>query len=322
MISSLTRRSFCGLLSGGFSCAALAAAHAALSLSEREAVTLSIGNYGMQSEKLEDTIRLIADLGFDGIELSVMPDWDSAPAKLSEARRGTIRRMLADAGLVLTSLMENLVPSAVAAERRQSLDRLQQASDLGHALSPDAPPLVQTVLGGGNWDDKKDLFVDCLGDWLRLAQSNRTVIGIKPHRGGAMSTPAQAVWLLEQLKASGSMGLVYDYSHYALRDLSVAETVKVAYPWTIHIVAKDLLKRGDKVEFALPGEAGTVDNAEVLKRFYDLGYRKDVCCEVSGQVSHRAGYDAATAARTCYQNMNGVFERAHLPRRHRSKESP
>ena len=319
-MSSLTRRSFCGLLSGGFSCAALAAANAAVSTPQREGMTLSIGNYGMQSAKVEDAIRLIADLGFDGIELSVMPEWDSAPAKLSDARRRTIRQMLADAGLILTSLMENLAPSADAAERRQSLERLQQAADLGHALSPDAPPLVQTVLGGGNWAEKKDLFVDCLGDWLRLAESSRTVIGIKPHRGGAMSTPAQAVWLLEQLKASPRMGLVYDYSHYALRDLSVAETVKVAYPWTIHIVAKDVLKRGDKVEFALPGEAGTVDQAEILKSFYDLGYRKDVCCEVSGQISHRPGYDPAAAARTCYQNLNQVLERAHLPRRHRSKE--
>ena len=137
-----------------------------------------------------------------------------------------------------------------------------------------------------------------------------------------MSTPAQAVWLLEQLKASPWMGLVYDYSHYALRDLSIAETVKVAYPWTIHIVVKDVLKRGDQVEFALPGEAGTVNDAEILKLFYDLGYRKDVCCEVSGQVSHRPGYDAAAAARTCYRNTNGVFERAHLPRHHRLKESP
>ncbi len=103
--------------------------------------------------------------------------------------------------------------------------------------------------------------------------------------------------------------------------MSVAETVKVAYPWTVHLVAKDVLQRGDKIEFALPGEAGTVDHAEILKSFYDLGYRKDVCCEVSGQISHRPGYDPAAAARTCYQNMNRVFEQAHLPRRHRSKES-
>ena len=71
-------------------------------------MTLSIGNYGMQSAKVEDAIRLIADLGFDGIELSVMTEWDSVPGKLSDERRRTIRRMLADAGLLLSSLMENL----------------------------------------------------------------------------------------------------------------------------------------------------------------------------------------------------------------------
>jgi hypothetical protein len=39
------------------------------------------------------------------------------------------------------------------------------------------------------------------------------------------------------------------------------------------------------------------------------GYRGDVCCEVSGMVSSKPGYDPVAAAKRCYQNVSPAFER-------------
>lgn len=278
-------------------------------------LTLSIGNYGMQSRSVEDVIALVAETGFDGIELSVMPDWSSAPAKLSDERRQSLRRLLADNRLALTSLMEDLHPSADDAGHQKTLDRLKQAAELGHDLSPTKPPLIQTVLGSGKWIEKRELFRDRLGDWMRLAESLKTIIAVKPHRGGAMSQPAEAVWLFDQLGKSDWLGMVYDYSHYAFRDLSIAETVKLAYPYTVHIAVKDAVRNGDKVEFALPGAAGTIDYGEILSTFYRLGYRRDVCCEVSSQVWRAKDYNATTATRACYNHMQSILEKSQIPRR-------
>jgi sugar phosphate isomerase/epimerase len=279
-----------------------------------EGLTLGIGNYGMQSYRVEEAIRLIADLKYDSLELTVMPEWDSSPHKLTGERRVVVRKMLADTGLTLTSLMENLVPSPLDADHQKSLERLKLAAEFGNDLSPDSPPLIQTVLGGGEWSDKKELFRDRLGDWRRIAESTKTMIAIKPHRSGAMSTPEQAAWLLDQLGSSSRMGMIYDYSHYAMRGLSVAETVKSAFPTTVQIVVKDVAKNGDQFEFALPGEANTFDHAEILAAFYKSGYRRTVCCEVSSQVFRRPGYDAAAAAKACYDFMNRVFMSAGIPR--------
>lgn len=314
----LTRRTFCRVL-GAAPCAVLPLALARAD-PERQGLTLSIGNYGMPSLTAEEALRTIAEIGFDGVELSLMPDWDTAPQKLSTERRGELRRLLADSGLRLTSLMEDLPPSANDTEHRHTLERLEQAAELGRDLAPHAPPLIQTVLGAGAWDDKKALFRDRLGDWLDLAKAQETVIAVKPHRSGAMSRPAEAAWLLDQLGKPRWLGMVYDYSHYAFRDLPIADTVRTAAPYTVLVAVKDAVQRGDHVEFALAGEAGTIDYAAILSDFYQQGYRGSVCCEVSSQVFRRAGYDAVAAARSCYQALRQVFETSGVPRR--AKEQP
>ena len=315
MKTHITRRTFCHSIGSGFALASFADGFAQVAKDRPDGLTLGIGNYGMQSYKTEEAIKLIADLKYDALELTVMPEWDSSAHKMTEERRGLVRKMLGETGLSLTSLMENLTPSVVDVDHQKTLERLKLAAELGHDLAPDSPPLIQTVLGGGDWSDKKELYRDRLGDWRRIAESTKTIIAIKPHRSGAMSQPAQAAWLLEQLGSSRWMGMIYDYSHYAMRGLSVAETVKTAFPATVQIVVKDVAKNGDQFEFALPGEANTFDHADVLASFYKSGYRRSVCSEVSSQVFRRPGYDPTAAAKACYDFMSRVFEKAAVPRR-------
>lgn len=317
-MSLFSRRTFCRVLAAA-PCAALPLAFAEAA-PERQGLTLSIGNYGMQSLSAEEALRAIADVGFDGVELSLMPDWDSAPEKLTAERRGELRRLLSDSGLRLASLMEDLPPSADDAEHRRSLDRLGRAAELGRDLAPHSPPLIQTVLGAGAWDEKKSLFRDRLGDWLDLAKKQETVIAVKPHRSGAMSQPAEAAWLLGQLGKPRWLGMVYDYSHYAFRNLPIADTVRTAAPYTVLVAVKDAVQRGDRVEFALAGEAGTIDYAAMLADFYQQGYRGSICCEVSSQVFRRAGYDPVAAARSCYRALQQAFEKSGVARR--AKEEP
>ncbi|MBS0266405.1 MAG: sugar phosphate isomerase/epimerase [Planctomycetes bacterium] len=317
MSLSLTRRAFCGQVGAALTCAVLPPGKLLAGPERPQGLTLGIGNYGMPGLTVEEAIRLIAASGFDSLELSLMPDWDSAPTRLNQERRKSIRQMLSDKGLTLTSLMEDIPPSAVATEHQATLERLKRAADLAHDLAPERPPLIQTVLGGGTWNERKALLVDRVGDWLRTAESSQTVIAVKPHRSGAMSQPRDAAWLYEQLGKSRWLGMVYDYSHYAMRDLSIAETVATALPLTVQIAVKDVKAVGDRTEFALPGEVGTVDYSEILTRFHDGGYRGDVCCEVSSQVFRRPGYDPVAATQSCAKHLQQAFAAAHIPRRKR-----
>lgn len=287
---------------------------AALHRTEASTCTFSFGTYGMKSLTTQQAIEAVAAAGYDGIEIAARPDWDSAPERMSTERRRHLRDLLRDSQLRLTALMEHLVPSADDAQHARDLDRLKRVAQLGHELSPSAPPLIQTVLGGGRWEDQRDFFRARLADWAHLARRAETVIAIKPHRGGAMSRPSEAVWLIQQLGDTPWIRMVYDYSHYAFRDMPLAQTVATALPYTAHIAVKDAVRQGDRVAFQLPGASGEFDYANLLRLFYEGGYRGDVCCEVSGMVWGQPGYDPLAAARTCYRNLAPAFVSAGIPR--------
>ena len=119
------------------------------------------------------------------------------------------------------------------------------------------PPLIQSVLGGGKWDERKTVFRDCLGPLVELASKAGIQLSIKPHRSHAMSRPEQAVWLIEQLDAKGKLSLTFDYSHYAFREMAVEKTVAIALPHTGYVVVKDAVRQqSGKIDFLLPGTAG------------------------------------------------------------------
>jgi inosose dehydratase len=330
---ALTRREFLAVAAGGASwCAsdvlaadsspaaagsASAAAGPGPSGSE-PAVTFSFGTYGMRDLDTAEALALIADTGYDGVELCVRPEWDAAPERLSTDRRRDVRGRLRQSGLKLTALMEHVQPSEDDTQSAAVLERLNRASALGHDLSPGAPPLIQTTLGGGRWDDVKTLYVDRLARWADLGRRAETVIAIKPHRGGALSQPAEAVWLIEQLDRTPWLRMVYDYSHYAFRDLPLEATVRTALPYTAHVAIKDAVRAGERVEFTLPGASGTFDYSELFRLLKAGGYAGDVCCEVSGMVWDRPEYDPRAAARTCYANIAPAFEAAELRRARRT----
>ena len=311
-MTGLSRREF---LCRSASLACLAgSADGAPAAAESAAVTFSFGTYGMKMVPTEEAIRLIASIGYDGVELAVRPEWGAAPENMPPDRRRSLRALLDDSGLKLTALMEHLQPAEKDAGHQACLDRLKEAAELGHDLAPGVRPLIQTTLGGGRWEDVKNLYLGRLADWARIGEKHEAVIAIKPHRGGAMSRPEEAIWLIRQLDDTAWLRMVYDYSHYAFRDMPLSETVRTALPYTAHVAIKDAVRTGDRVAFELPGASGTFDYAELFRLLKSGGYRGDVCCEVSGMVSARPGYNPVAAAKACYSRMAPAFEEAGLGR--------
>ena len=52
-------------------------------------IRLEIGNYGMQSMTVDQSLATIREIGFDGAELCCMPDWPSEPKKLEVSIAGS-----------------------------------------------------------------------------------------------------------------------------------------------------------------------------------------------------------------------------------------
>lgn len=158
------------------------------------------------------------------------------------------------------------------------------------------------------------MFVERLADWCAVADAAAVRIAVKPHRAGAMSTPDEGRWLLTQLGEPPRLGLVFDASHLVFRGLDLAASLATAAPRLFHVAAKDAVETAAGVGFALPGTAGTIDHAALLRQLVAVGYRGDVSCEVSSQVSKHPGYDPAAAVRMCHARMAAAFAAAGIAR--------
>lgn len=304
------RRAALGLLAGGVAAVhstVPAAARARAAAQAPRIERLAIGNYGMKSLPLEQAIAAVAEIGFGGFECCANAEWDSEPDRMPPERRRAVAALLAEKRLRLVGVMENLPPVPDEAGHKKGLGRMAAALDLGRDLAPATRPLVQTVLGGGAWDTVKGMFRDRVGAWVELARERQATIGIKPHRFGAMSTPAQAAWLCGELGDPPELRIVYDSSHYWFRDLPVEQTIRDARGLIGCVAVKDAVQNGEKVSFALPGAAGTIDHAAIRRALDAAGYAGDYCCEVSGQVWQQPGYDPVAAARACHAKLAGMF---------------
>jgi inosose dehydratase len=269
-------------------------------------IPLGFSLYGMKTLKLPDALRTCRDVGYDGVEFALMPGYHAEPKALPADARKDVRKRLADLGLAVHGLMELLPELSADAGRQTHLERLKAAADLGHALAPDAPPPIETVLGGkpADWDAVKNKLADSLGKWAEVGKDAKTVIAVKPHVANALHTPDGAAWLVKQVD-SPWLRLAFDYSHFALRGAKLTDAVTLL-PLTSFIHLKDAKGDASKFEFLLPGEGGT-DYAAYAKLVAASKYRGPVVVEVSGQVSAKPGYDAAVAARTSYAALRDSF---------------
>lgn len=276
-------------------------------------ITFGFSLYGMRSLKVADALKACADIGYSGVELACLKDWPCDAAALTKADRGELRSQLNDLALELPCLMENLGLVVPESQHQTNLERLKAVCELGHDLSPDSPPVIETVLGGKptEWEQLRDRMADALRDWERVASSHKTVVAIKAHISGALHTPQDARWLVKQID-SPWIRLVFDYSHFQRQKLDLKESLHAMLAETVFVHIKDNLTRDGKTEFALPGDAGDINYAEYLSLLKTGGYSGAVVVEVSAQVSGKPGYDPIAAAKRCYANIQPAFVKAGL----------
>ncbi|QOV91438.1 sugar phosphate isomerase/epimerase family protein [Humisphaera borealis] len=291
-------------------------------------MTLGFSTYGMKTLTAIEAVKAVAKIGFDAVELCCLPDFHGDPASLSPAARKDLASTIGDSGLRLVALMENLPLHVDDKTFAANLERLKRVCELSAQLSPQSPPIVETVMGGaaGKLDDLMDSFARRLSDYASIAKQAGVPMAVKPHRMNAVDSPARMIRLLNHAAQPRYLSMVYDWSHYAQRDdlkdadgkpVTIEGTVKESLPYTSFVAVKDVVFEKGKAVFKLPGETGQTDNATVVKTLHAGGYTGDVNCEVSSQIWKAPGYDAIAAATASYKAMSAAFEKAGVPRNKR-----
>ncbi|EDY19009.1 Xylose isomerase domain protein TIM barrel [Chthoniobacter flavus Ellin428] len=312
--SPLSRRTF---LRHTAATLGLAALGSPLRAESKGTATFGLGFtlYGMKSLPLDEALTTCAQIGYNGVELCLLDGYPTAAAQFGTADRAKLRESLASVGLRISGLMENFSLGADDALQAKFLDRIKAAGQLAHDISPDAPPPLETVLGGkpAEWDQVKDRMAEHLHAWAKAAEEAKIVIAIKAHVMSAVQNPERLLWLWSQVN-SPAIQLTYDYSHFQVQNLPFDATFDAIMPHARFIHVKDVGGTPEKVKFLLPGE-GTIDYVTYFKKLQEFGYRGDVVVEVSSMLFKQPGYDPKEAAHKSYTALAAALEKAGLTRR-------
>ena len=277
---------------------------------------LGYSTWGMPTVPVDTAIRHVARLGFDGIELTVIPGYTTELSTLDSAERRRIKGLLQKHRLALPAIAahSNLLETEDEAHAQQ-IARLKAAVDLTLDLAPgDQLPVVETTPGGTPemWDEQKHFLAERLSELVEYAAVRGVIIAMEPHIGAIIDTPAKVLELID-LVGSPHLGVNFDISHFDILGMTIEETVAALAPYSVHTHVKDQTGRYPDFEFLIPGE-GSFDYVTYLQAMQAHGYQGFITAEVSVMVQRRETYDPLAAADLSYKTLAKAFDQAGIKR--------
>lgn len=263
------------------------------------------GTNGLADLRLTDALALLADLGYDGVGLTLdhmhldplAPDLPRRTAEVARAldRHGLTVTVETGARYVLDPRRKH-GPTLLDADpdaRAARIDLLRTATrvaaDLGahavHCFSGVAPPDTPPTTA---WRH----LTDGMAAVLRAADGFGVPLAVEPEPGHLLGDLAGFHRLREALDGPPGLGLTLDLGHcQCLEPASPADCVRDAAPWLRHVQIEDM-RRG--VHEHLPFGDGEIDFPPVLAALHEAAYAGLVTVELPRH-SH-AGPDQAAAA--------------------------
>jgi len=282
-------------------------------------VKLGFSTWSTKEQALEETIRHLDRIGYDGVEIAVNPGWTGHVDDLDRDARKRIRKLLDDTGIELSALVSghrNQV--AEKAEYEQGKARYLRELDLAlEWAKPGLIPSMDVAVGGKSeeWESLKNLIVDRVSETVAISAQRNVVVALEPHVGQAIDRPEKMLWVIEKVN-SPFCRVNFDISHFNVQGMTIDETVPLMAPHTEHTHIKDERGLAPNHEFLIPGE-GVFDYVHYLRSMQQHGYRGHISPEISLMVQRRPNYDPVAAMEQTYRVVADAFERSGVPRERR-----
>ncbi len=277
---------------------------------------LCYSTWSMQKPSVDEMLANLAEIGFDSVELTVIPGWSLELDTLDRAERKRIRGLLDRYGLALPAIAGHRSLLATDPdEHAENWRRLTGAIDLCvDWAGPSGPPSLDTTVGahGRQWDECKDLLVERLSKLCDYAAERGVIVGIEPHVNDVLETPERTLELLDLIRHP-SLKVTFDISHFNVQGIPIEYSVSLLAPVACFTHIKDESGRVPDFQFLIPGE-GEFDYVRYLRAMHRAGWTGDIGVEISLMVQRRPGYDPWAAARQSYAVLSRAFEEAGVPR--------
>jgi sugar phosphate isomerase/epimerase len=274
---------------------------------------LSHSTWGMPHVPIDVAVAHCAALGFDGLEMTVIPGWTTDAATLDASARRRIRALYDDHRLALSGLSGNT--PLLDAEPAANLARFKTYLDLAADLQRPEEVLTVTTTSGGvpeDWESSKGTLAERFGELADCALRRGVIVGLEPHVGAALHLPEQALWLLEQVN-SPALTIHFDISHFNVQGFAMEPVIAQLTPHSKHTHVKDERGLAPHHEFLIPGE-GEMDYVRYLRAMKQTGYEGHIVVEISLMVQARPDYDPLAAATQSYRVLSQAFEEAGIER--------
>ena len=277
---------------------------------------LSHSTWGMPRVPIEVAVAHCAALGFDGLEMTVIPGWVTDAAGLDGGARRQIRKLYNDHRLELCGISGNTpFLDSEPADQVRNMARFQGYLDLAAELQHPGERLTVSTTSGGapeEWEQVKGSLVERFGQLAEHAQRAGVMVGMEPHVGAALHRPDQVLWLLEQVR-SPALTIHFDISHFNVQGMAMDPVIELLAPRSAHTHVKDERGIAPDHEFLIPGE-GEMDYTRYLKAIEQAGYAGHIVVEISLMVQRRPDYDPLAAATQSFRVLSRAFEEAGISR--------
>lgn len=276
---------------------------------------IAYGTYATPMLSLEDALNMIADTGYDGVEICISPKHNSMPEALDQAKRKQIKNILSERNLGVPSLfMLGSVLNEDQEVHKQRLDLARQVVELSRDLGMGEQPVISVGIGGRSamWETHRDILVKLLADYAELAAEENFMLAIEAHARAMVDRTERAIWVIEAVD-NPLIRLHFDIVHFYLAGEPITETVHKLVPYTGHTHVTDAKILDDRFELLLLGQ-GDLDCVEYVKAMNDAGWDDFITVEVSTMVWSKEDYDPYAAADLSYNTLDSAFKKAGVPR--------
>ena len=277
---------------------------------------LGYSTWGMPKVPIDVSVSHIAALGFDAIEITVLPNFTTALANLDGGERQRISQLIQDNKLALSAVGAyiNLMEQD-AAQFASNLAYVQGAIDLAVDWAQAGRlPVVISGFGGqpGDLATQQAQLVERLNVLGEYAQARGVTVALEHHVGAALEIPDQVIAVMDQVE-SPAIRINFDISHFNVMGIPIEESVAKMMPYTVHTHVKDESGRYPNHQYLIPGE-GEFDYVRYLKVMQAHGYTGFVSTEISMMVQRRPDYDPIATATRSYQVLSQAFAEAGIDR--------
>ena len=273
---------------------------------------IAYGTYATPMMPLEDSLRMMANIGYEGVEIAISPK-HIMPESFASSQRNQLKNVLEELNFVVPGFL--VLGGALSGDEdthRKRLRLIGQVIELAKDIG--ARPVISTGSGGNTagWDTQKNNLVHALEDYANIASKEGAIIAVEPHVHAMVDRSERALWLLKTMD-SPCVRLHFDIVHLFLAREPIRETVQKLVPYTAHTHITDAKIADSGFEFVLLG-TGELDCAEYMRAMKDAGWDDFITIEVSAMVWSKEGYDPVAAAELSYETISNAFEAACVTR--------